>query len=348
MVTGKDIAKVCGVSPTTVSNIINNKANVSDKTRKKVLAAMEELNYTPNYVAKNLKTKSTRSIGVIVEDTTVFSIPEIISGIATHCKEEDYQMLFFDLRLNQRYKAAYYHSNEYYDEVHQEIYEFMKRQVEGIIYVAGHERVLTCLPEVIPVPAVVAYALSHDASIPSVIMDDVNSAYQLVNHLIAMGHKRIGVITGLKDSPHTKGRLKGYQKALNDNNLPYDPALVVEGDWEPTGGYSNTDYLLEQGVTTIFCMNDIMVVGAYKRLGELKLTVGVDISVVGFDLRNFVDYLEPSLTTMKLPLHEIGFRSSVILHQLMQEDNTTPTNGIHIIECELIEGQSVKKLAVTE
>ena len=346
MVTGKDIAKVCGVSPTTVSNIINNRGNVSDKTRQKVLKAMEELNYTPNYVAKNLKTKSTRSIGVIVEDITVFSIPEIISGIATHCKEEDYQMLFFDLRLNQRYQAAYYHSNEYYDEVHQEIYEFMKRQVEGIIYVAGHERVLTCLPDTIPVPAVVAYSLSHDASIPSVIMDDVNSAYQLINHLITMGHERIGVITGLKDSPHTKGRLKGYQKALKENNIPYEPTLVVEGDWEPTGGYNNTDCLLEQGVSMIFCMNDIMVVGVYKRLKELNLTIGEDISVVGFDMRNFVDYFEPSLTTMKLPLHNIGFLSSVILHQLMQDAKGTITNGIHTVECELIEGQSVKTLAV--
>ena len=344
MVTGKDIAKACGVSTTTVSNIINNRANVSEKTRQKVLAAMEELNYTPNYVAKNLKTKSTRSIGVIVEDTTVFSIPEIISGIAKHCKEEDYQMLFFDLRLNQKYHAEYYHSQKYYDEVHHEIHEFMKRQVEGVIYVAGHERVLTCLPDLIPVPAVVAYALSQDSNIPSVIVDDVDGAFQLVNHLIAMGHKKIGVISGLKDSPHTKGRLKGYQKALDENLIPYDPRLVIEGDWEPTGGYSCTDTLLEQGVTAIFCMNDIMVVGAYKRLKELHLTIGEDISVVGFDMRNFVAYFEPELTTMKLPLDDIGYRSSVIVHQMLQDNKETSTNGVSTVKCELIEGKSVKKL----
>jgi len=344
MVTGKDIAKACGVSTTTVSNIINNRPNVSAATRKKVLAAMEELNYMPNYVAKNLKAKSTRSIGVIVEDITVFSIPEIIGGIAQHCKEEDYQMLFFDMRLNQKYYAGYYHSQEYYEEVHQEINEFMKRQVEGIIYVSGHERVLTCLPERIPIPAVVTYALSNDKSIPSVIIDDEDGAYQLVNHLISMGHKKIGVITGFKDSPHTKGRLKGYRRALLENQVTYDPNFIIEGDWEPTGGYQCTDHLLEQGVTAIFCMNDIMVVGVYKRLNELNLIIGKDISVAGFDMRNFVDYLEPSLTTMSLPLHDIGYRSSILIHELLQDESKINGNGIYTVKCELVVGDSVKKL----
>ena len=344
MVTGKDIAKACGVSTTTVSNIINNKSNVSEKTRKKVLAAMEELNYMPNYVAKNLKAKSTRSIGVIVEDITVFSIPEIIGGIAKHCKEEDYQILFFDMRLNQKYYADYYHSQEYYDEVHQEIREFMKRQVEGIIYVAGHERVLTCLPERIPIPAVVTYALSNDNCIPSVKMDDEDGAYQLVNHLISMGHKKIGVITGFKDSPHTKARLKGYRRALLENQVTYDPNFIIEGDWEPTGGYQCTDYLLDQGVTAIFCMNDIMVVGVYKRLGELNLGIGEDISVAGFDMRDFVEFLEPTLTTMKLPLHDIGYQSSVIIQQLMQDESKKNGNGTHVVKCELVVGDSVKNI----
>ena len=344
MTTGKDIAKVCGVSTTTVSNIINNKPNVSDKTRKKVLAVMEELNYMPNYVAKNLKSKSTRSIGVIVEDVTVFSIPEIIGGIAMHCKEEDYQMLFYDLRLNQKYYADYYHSQEYYDEVHQEIHEFMKRQVEGIIYVAGHERTLTCLPDNIPISAVVTYALSNDINIPSVIMDDEDGAYQLISHLISMGHEKIGVITGLMDSPHTKARLKGYHKALYANQLTYDSNIIIEGDWEPTGGYQCTDVLLKHGVTAIFCMNDIMVIGAYKRLRELNLTIGKDISVVGFDLRKFAEYFEPSLTTVKLPLHEIGYHSSEIVHQLLQGKSKTDKSKLHKIPCELVLGDSVKKL----
>jgi LacI family transcriptional regulator len=345
MVSGKDIAKVCGVSPTTVSNIINNKPNVSEETRQRVLAAMKELNYTPNYVAKNLKTKSTKTIGIIVEDITVFSIPGIVEGISKHCKEENYQMLFYDLRLLQKYHAAYYHTQEYYEEVHQEIHEFMKRQVEGIIYVAGHERILTCLPESIPIPTVVAYALSNNSSIPSVIMDDEDGAFQMISYLISLGHSKIGVITGFEDSPHTISRFKGYQRALSENQIPYEPKYVIEGDWELEGGHKHVDYLLEQNVTAIFCMNDLMAIGAYKRLYELGLKIGEDISIVGFDHRDIVNYFEPSLTTVKLPLHDIGYRSSVTIQQLLQDNGQLPKESIHTVKCYLIEEESVKKIS---
>ena len=305
---------------------------------------MKEMNYTPNYIAKNLKMNSTQSIGVIVEDMTIFSIPDIIDGITKHCDEAGYQILLFNLRLFQRYHEAYYRSKDYYPQVHQEIHEFLARKVEGIIYVSGHERELSCIPENLPIPVVVTYATNNNTNIPSVIIDDEDGSYRIVSHLINMGHKKIGVISGLTDSPHAKGRLRGYQKALFENEILFDPRLVLEGDWKPGGGYQSTDYLLNQGATALFCMNDLMAIGAYKRLGDLNLVVGKDISVVGFDNRDFIQYFDPPLTTIKLPLHNIGYRSSEIMLQLLQNQIQSHPGEVYTVNCQMIQGKSVNKI----
>lgn len=340
-----EIAKKCNVSPTTVSNTINNRPNVSENTRKKVLEAIKELNYTPNYIAKNLKMKSTRSIGIIVEDITIFSVPSVIDGITKHCTEKNYQTLLFNLRLFQRYEKMYYHSQEYYEQVRREINEFVARQVEGIIYVSGHERKLTFIPQNIPVPVVIAYAFSDNPNNPSVVIDDADGAFQAVSHIIANGHKKIGVISGLNDSPHTQERLKGYQQALFENKLLYNPHLVIESNWNIDGGYECTDRLLDQGVTAIFCMNDLMAGGVYKRLAELDLAVGKDISVIGFDDRESTTYYEPPLTTVKLPLQTIGYQASEILHQTFQKGSHSTKNDIYSIKCELSLGKSVQEIS---
>ena len=342
MVTVKEIAKICNVSATTVSNIINNRPNVSEETRLRVLKTMKELNYTPNYVAKNLKMRSTKSIGVIVEDITIFSIPGVVDGISKHCEKEGYQILLFNLRLFQRYHDAYYRTQVYYQQVHQEIREFMARQVEGIIYVSGHDRVLRCIPENVPIPIVVTYATNEKSCTPSVVIDDEDGGYQITNHLISKGHKKIGVISGLNSSPHTQGRFKGYQQALFEHQILLDPGLIIESDWKTGGGYQCTDALLEQGATAIFCMNDLMAVGVYRRLNELNLKVGEDISVAGFDNREMLECFEPPLTTIQLPLHDIGYRSSEILLDLLQGNKQANENGIYPVKCLLIEGNSVQ------
>ena len=117
MVTIKEIAKECNVSVATVSNILNHKPGASDETRKIVMDKIKELNYKPNTVARNLKTKNTRTIGVIVEDMTIFSIPDIVDGITEHCEENSYQILLINLRLFKKYNDFYYHRDDYYGRV---------------------------------------------------------------------------------------------------------------------------------------------------------------------------------------------------------------------------------------
>lgn len=343
MSTIKEIAKACNVSVATVSNILNDKPGASEKTKALVEKAIKELDYTPNYVAKHLKMKNTRSIGVIAEDMTIFSIPDIIDGITEYCEEVDYQILLTNLRLYKKYEDRYYNRDDYYELVRAEIKKLMSKQVDGIIYVAAHERVIKCIPDNLSIPAVMAYGYTKSKKVPSVVVDEVHGSYQMIQYLMENGHQRIGLITGKKDSLHSQERLKGYQKALFDNQILYDPELVCDGDWTRQAGYANTDELLEKKVTAIFCMNDIMAGGVYDRLEELELEVGKDISIVGYDNREVSSYYKPPLTTINLPLHDIGYRASEIMIQMLAGNNLPEDKeNIYQVECENLIRKSVK------
>ncbi|WP_077609292.1 LacI family DNA-binding transcriptional regulator [Clostridium sp. Marseille-P2415] len=345
MATIKELAKCCGVSVATVSNILNNKPGASDKTRKLVLEMAEKLNYTPNIVAKSLKMQKTRSIGVIAEDMTIFSIPDIIDGITDYCQELDYQILLTNLRLFKKYNDTYYNRDDYYGLVGLEIKKLMEKQVEGIIYVAAHERIIRCIPDTLPIPAVMAYGYSKSMKVPSVVVDDVHGAAEIMHYLLEHGHKRIGVITGKPDSLHAQARLVGYQQVLFQNGILYDPSLVVEGDWTRESGYLCTSLLLEKGVTAIFCMNDLMAGGVYDRIDELGMSVGADLSVAGYDDRELSGYYRPPLTTISLPLHDIGHKASELVIGLLNgQELEADSENVYSVGCKMLIRKSVKNI----
>ncbi len=344
MATIKEIAKACGVSVATVSNVLNNKPGASEATRKLVFDMVEEMDYTPNVVAKNLKLQKTRSIGVIAEDMTIFSIPDIIDGITEQCEKVDYQILLINLRLFKKYSDTYYNKEDYYPIVHREIKKLMEKQVEGIIYVAAHERVIRCIPHKLPIPAVMAYGYTQNPHVPSVVVDDSHGAYELTKHLIQNGHKKIGVITGKSDSLHAQSRLVGYQEALFDHGILYDPGLVLEGDWTRESGYRWADSLLEKNITAIFCMNDLMAGGIYDRFMELGLRVGEDISVVGYDNRELSSYYKPPLTTIDLPLHDIGYRASELITGMLEGKEVATEDQVCAVGCHMLIRESVKNI----
>lgn len=320
MATIKEIAEKSGVSIATVSNIINGKGKTSPETAARVRRVIEEMHYVPNAMARNLKTKKSRSIGVIVEDMTIFSIPDIVDGITDYCDHKNYQIFLVNLRLFKNYGDTYYDKDFYFDKVQQEILKLKNLQVEGIIYVAAHERILKAMPDTLDIPAVMAYSYTQSKNIPSVVVDDMDGMYQITKEVLKKGHRRIGLITGKKDSLHAKARLMGYQKALFLSGAPIEPALIQVGDWNRQSGYDLTSTLLKQKVTAIMCMNDLMAGGVYDRLEELHLRAGRDISVTGYDDRQLSAYYKPPLTTVGLPLHDIGYRASEILLGLLEKE----------------------------
>lgn len=333
MPTIKDIAKVCGVSVATVSNIINNKSNVGEETRQRVLDVIEKMDYMPNSVAKNLKTKQTRTIGVIAEDMTVFALPDIIDGITEYCEEKEYQILLTNLRLYKKFHDRYYTDNSYKTIVHKEIRRLQAKQVDGIIYIGAHERLIDVLPEDLNIPVVVAYGYTNNPSIPSIVVADERGANMLAQYLLEKGHRKIGVIAGKKDSVHTQSRLEGFQRALFDHGVLYDPNLVIYGDWDQESGYQFADVLLEKGVTAIFCMNDYIAGGVYKRLEEKGYQIGKDIAVTGFDNREMASYEKPGLTTMGIPLHDIGYCAGEQIVTMLEKDFKKPKDSMIYIDC---------------
>lgn len=342
MATIKEIAKASGVSITTVSNILHNKPGASEETRRLVLEKIEEMDYRPNFIAQNLKMKFTKTVGVIIEDMTVFTMPEIVDGITEYCEKENYQILLTNLRLYKKYNDVYYSNNEYFGFASEEIKKLVAKRVDGIIYVAAHERMIECIPSDLEVPAVVAYGYTNTERIPAVVVDDTHGGYEIMNYIIQRGHTKIGIIGGKKESLHTQSRLKGCQKALYDNGILFNPELVCYGDWDRESGYLMANKLLEQQVTAIFCMNDLMAGGVYDLLYEKGLTPGKDISVAGYDNRNVSEYYNPGLTTINLPLHDIGYQAGeTILHKIHEEE----VQRSYSMKCELKERNSISRIS---
>jgi len=348
MVTVKDIAKKCGVSPSTVSNILNGKSNVGEKTRQRILDYVKEIGYQPNYFAQSIRNQSTRMISIITEDLTVFGATPVVEAIMAYCESMSYRTVLMNLRLYKKWSNTWYNDAEKVStSLDPAIREALAIRVDGIIYIAGHCRLINYFPPDFSIPTVISYGLSQDNVYPSIIIDDEKGGYDLTNYLIAKGHKKIGVIAGVMDNMHTKSRLLGYQKALFEGGVLFNPSLVYYGNWRRVSGYHGTKQLLDEGVTAIFCMNDEMAAGVYDYMHEHNLNVGTDISIVGFDNMELSDYLHPRLTTSEIQLGAIGKKSAeTMIEMLENSENTGNESMITKIPCTLIERDSVCNINV--
>ena len=327
MVTLKEVAEICGVSATTVSNVINGKEKTSEETRQRILQVVEETGYKPNIIAKGLRSKKSRTIAIIAEDLAQFTSPTIIESIMENCEKLDYRVVVHNLRLYDRWQDTWYRREDEYNAVIAPVIrDVMSAQIDGVIYVAGHARVVKTFNNNFNLPVVMCYAFSESADIPSVVIDDEESAYEMVTYLIGNGHRRIGFIGGRIDNIHTAQRLAGYQKAMFEQGLLFDPKLVYYGDWSRRSGYDGARKLLEQDVTALFGISDLMTGGIYDFLYEKNIRIGRDISVAGFDNEGISDFFRPRLTTTALPLREIGKRSAeLLLHKLEESDEEEKT-----------------------
>ena len=342
MITLKEIAKECGVSTATVSNILNDKKNVSEETRQKVLSVVKERGYKLNYVAQGLRKQKTQTIGVIAEDIAQFTTPAIIEGIMELCEENGYRTIVQNLRLYSRWQDAWFDNDKmYYSVMDPAVQEMASIRVDGIIYVAGHARNIHRFPKDYDIPAVLAYAYSQEDDVPSVVIDDEEAAKNAVEYLIKKGHTKIGVMAGEQENIHTKLRILGYQRALFEAGILYNPELVMYAGWSKELSYKSAEALLSKDITAVFCMSDRNAGGVYKYLFEQGKQAGKDISVMGFDNEMIADYMTPGLSTMKIELGMIGKKAVELLFDKMAEK---PVADQIKVPCSLIERGSVAKI----
>lgn len=343
MVTLKQIAEECSVSITTVSNILNGKSNVSENTKERVLKVIKDTGYRPNYMARGLRAAKTNSVGIIIDDLTEFSSTGIIDGIMSYFDEHHYKAILENLRFYSKWGTKWYHNKGYEESVQQAIDEFESIKVDGIIYVAGHARCISCIPENLSVPLIIAYAFTEQAGISSVEFDDMKAAFDMTTNLIKNGHKEIAVIAGTKTNIHTERRLEGFKKAMKENGLSVSDSDIRFGKWDSESGYENAKDLLEGSkYTAVFCFNDLMAAGVYDYLYEKGLVPGKDISVAGYDNRTMSQYIKPALTTVEIPLVDIGRKSAeLILNQIDNPEDFKAQQ--YFVQCGIIERGSVTK-----
>lgn len=342
MITIKDIAKKAQVSTATVSYVLNNNGKISPETRDKVLKVVEELNYRTNNLAKGLRTNKTNTIGIIAEDITVFNTPKIIDGINKYVEEHGYHIILSNIRLYNLIGNEYNKIKEKKNVIDEVVNVLLSRQIDGLIYIGAHNRDLTGIINNINIPIVYSYGyISGDYNF-SVNYDDRLAAYEATSYLINLGHDKIAVISGLIDSRPSHERFQGYQQALMDHNLAFNPMHIKIGDWEYDSGYQLGSELLElpQPPTAIFAFNDLMAAGMVDAAEAKGLNVPGEISVIGFDDREFSSFHKPKLTTIKLPLVEMGKKSAEILLNLIEDEGGKEQKDIRL-ECKLISRESV-------
>jgi len=345
LITLKEIAQICDVSISTVSNILNGKPNVSEETRQRVLEVVNQTGYKPNYFAQGIRKQKTKIIGIIVEDLNLFSTTPIVGAIMAYCEELDYRTILINMRLYDKWQDTWYNDEQKFNSVLQpSIKELLSIKVDGIVYVAGHCRVINCFPDDFKIPGIVVYGISNSPKFTSVVIDDKKGGYDITKYLISMGHRKIGVIAGTPDNLHTMRRILGYQKALFEEEILYNPDFVRYGDWMRPSGYREAESLIKEGVSAIFCMNDLMAVGLYDYLYEKGIQVGEDISVVGYDNKEISECIRPGLTTNEIQLEKIGQEAAKIMIKMLEEDYVaSKSQEIIKIPCRLIIRESVKK-----
>ncbi len=255
-----------------------------------------------------------------------------------------YRIFVRNLRLYARWNDAWYHDAGAYHSILDPILaEMTSTMVDGVLYIAGHARIIDCFPENYPIPAVMAYAYNKNRQVPSIVIDDELSAYQLINYLIGQGYRRIGMIAGRMDNIHTQRRLTGYQKALYKAGIPFNPEWIRYGNWDMESGYREAKPLLDAGLSAIFCCCDRTAGGLYRYLDEHGQRPGRDLAVVSFDNQDLAECLTPGLTTMALPLFEIGHTAAqLLLKEIEGEEDFRHKPGMEImLPCTFMERASV-------
>lgn len=346
MVTLTDVAKMAGVSPSTVSNILNGRTNVGEDTKKRVLNIIEETGYEPNYFASSIRKRSTKMIGIVAEDLTQYTIP-IVERIMAALEDAGYKTILTNLRMYDKWQDTwYYDETKLVSVLRSAMTQLRPIKPDGVVYVGGHCRILRVLSEYKDMNMVVAYAIAKDDSIPSVIINDEKGGYDVTNYLFEMGHTRIGVIGGVDENLHTKKRLAGYQRALFEHGVLYNPDMVAYGNWTRETGYMAAGTVLKNNPTALFCMNDYMAAGVYDYCHEHNIRIPEDISIAGYDNVELSDYLIPKLTTCQIQSGDIGKQcAEELLFKLESpSDDTNHPSALITVNCDLIIRDSVRKI----
>ncbi len=295
-VTLEDVARASGFSLPTVSRVLSESSYpVSAATRQRVLEVAGRLGYTPNLAARGLRTNRSSAVGIVVDDIMSPFVPPILRGIQDRIAEDDLSSVVVNADWNPAMEQK-------------AISGLLSRRVDGILFVEYSHLAVNEELERSGKPHVFAHRLFGASIKNSVVPDDAYGAALAVNHLLRLGHTRIGFISGPASWHSARGRYEGYVATLARRSIALDPALVEYGDWETDSGYAAARALLRTDAppTAIFAANDLMALGALYAAQDAGLRVPQDVAVVGYDNRDFARIVRPRMTTVSMPVYEMG------------------------------------------
>jgi LacI family transcriptional regulator len=330
-----DVARLAGVSQTTVSLVISRSdAGISEETQDRVWAAVDQLKYRPNVLARGLASSKTYTLGVVSDQiiTTPLAV-QMIQGAQDCAWENGYILLTINTDGKPEMRDAALKAME-------------DRHVDGIVYATMYHREVKAHKIFSDILTVLLDCFLSDHSLPSVVPNEVAGGRLATEYLLNKGHRRIGMLNFADPIPAKFGRLEGYRQALLNFDVPYDESLVYESDnARSEGGYTTARAILQQNnpPTALFCFNDRMAMGAYRAIFELGLSIPDDIAVIGFDNQQLIAAeLFPGLTTIALPHYEMGQWAvhhllDLIQHQDKQKDEPQPQK---LFDCPIIVRES--------
>ncbi|AQR97434.1 LacI family DNA-binding transcriptional regulator [Clostridium saccharoperbutylacetonicum] len=328
----KDVAKKSNVSVATVSRIINNLDGYSEETRKKVIEVMDELGYQRNAIARNLKVKETRTIGVLRPKISTTYYVEILNGIEDFAQRNNYSVIICN-------------GGDKWERMSEYLQVLSERQVDGLIVCSIPPDDTLCKRIIDShIPTVLVSGLSYKYSLPYVKVDDYQASYSATTYLIENGHKEIAIISGPTEDPIAGvPRLNGFLQALRDNNIPVKKNLIKEKGFSFIDGVEGMNELLKTGekFTAVFAVSDDCAVGALSVAHKNGLKVPDDISIIGYDNTNIAEMSYPPLTTVAQPLYDMGKKSVEMLIKRISYNEKVESI---IMPFEIIERETVKKI----
>lgn len=308
-----DIAKMAGVSKSTVSRALNGTGYISNEKKVKILELVKTHNYVPDSKAINLSKKMTMTVGLVLPSASGPFYGEVIRGVEEVLSANKYftMLMTFDSESSSEKTRERY------------ISLISSGRVDGIIIFDPEINEVT-VDKVMSFETATVYLGEdiHGMNVDTILIDNFNGAYLITEHLIKIhGHNKIAFITGPAKSFDSAERFRGYKYALEKNNMIFDPNLIYRGDFTKNSGKSAVESCLKDKVTAIFASNDEMALGVIEELQSRKITIGKQIAVVGFDDVFWSKYIQPSLTTVHQPMHSIGkMAAKTILDRINSND----------------------------
>lgn len=314
-VTIREVAKKAGVSVATVSRALNDSGMVVAKTETKIRKIARELNYIPSASARSLSIQKTETISLLLPDMYGDFFSEIIRGADLAARNAKYHLLV----------SSSHSSTEELDAA----VKTLSGRVDGMIIMSPHLESSTHLDNILnalPVVIIGSTAILNNAD--HINIDNEGGAKQVVEYLLSQGHRRIAIVRGEKNNQDADERLKGFTDALAEHSMKLPVNLVATGDFTEQSGFDAVTSLLDQPdrPTAVFCSNDSMAIGAISAIRHAGLRIPEDVSVCGFDDIPVAQFLSPSLTSVHVPIYELGLTAAKrLLERFSSAASWTPS-----------------------